>query len=54
MTQHKRATNKRTRASDLMHRAASYRRFIPDWPALWQSFEREAAQLRAAEKTRAA
>lgn len=26
-------------------RAELYRHFIPEWPALWQSFEREAERL---------
>ena len=29
-------------AARLLCRAASYRRFLPDWPALAQSLEREA------------
>lgn len=31
-------------------RAEDYRRFIPEWPALWQSFARDAARIEAALK----
>lgn len=31
-------------------RADEYRRFIPEWPALWQSFQRDAEQIKAAMK----
>lgn len=34
----------------LQHRAELYRQFIPGWPALAESFEREAARIAAALK----
>jgi hypothetical protein len=34
----------------LEKRAESYRRFLPEWPALAQAFEREAARVAAALK----
>lgn len=35
----------------LQNRADNYRLFMPEWPALWQSFEREAAAMRAKRST---
>lgn len=37
-----------TLARQLLHRAESYRHYIPEWPALAESLEREARQLMAA------
>lgn len=34
------------------YRAEMYRRFIPDWPALAEAFEREAKRLAAALKAK--
>ena len=34
------------RLSDLEARASDYRRFLPEWPALWKSFERDAQVMR--------
>ena len=34
-------------AESLQRRAELYRQFIPDWPALWQSLEREAKAVLA-------
>ena len=31
-------------------RASDYKRFLPEWPALWQSFQRDAERIEAALK----
>lgn len=41
-------------ARQARERAEMYRHFIPQWPALAESFEREAAQIEAAAKEAAA
>ena len=37
-------------SESMQQRADLYRRFLPDWPRLWQTLEREAALAREKEK----